>query len=309
VIEVPIETTVTGSPSGTTPNPDVLARGRVRLINRTDQPVRVPAGTKVATGANIVYLTQNEVQSPPNLPSGADVAVMAEKPGVAANVRAGEVTKVLDDQLASRLAVENDSGFSGGVDAPALAVALADYERLRNEAVEKARQRALLDIEARLTGDLAIAPGSLRVRIATEDLEPRIGTPSDTLTLKIAGSARAITFDVEHLRAVVRRQVGVTATAQTSGVQETKLSVALGKGVRADNDVAVFEARVQGTLGRWLDEDRVKNLVAGKTPTEAQALLLGLSPSTSPAVKLHAFWANRVPAFPWRITVQQTPAE
>ena len=57
-----------------------------------------------------------------------------------------------------------------------------------------------------------------------------------------------------------------------------------------------------------LDDGKVRQLVAGKTPTEARNLLLSLSPGSAPRISLTTFWADRVPPFPFRITVRQNYA-
>lgn len=305
VVEVPVDISVSGRTSGAVPDTNVVARGTVRFISRSDQPVRVPGGTRVATNDSIVFTTQTEVIAHPGLPQGVSVAVSAQEPGALSNVAARAISRIEDTQLASVLRVENEAALTGGADAPERAVTEADYQRLRAEAINQARDRALEDIERRLTGDSAIAPGSLRLRIATEDLTQRIGTPANSVTLTLSGTGRALTFHSEDLRTIVRRRIAVDAgDEQAAGAQ---LSVSLGKSLTADNDIAVFETRVEGTVGRWLDDAAVRAAVAGKTPADARRALTRLAPESAPTIRLTAPWADRVSPFHWRITVVQSP--
>jgi len=306
VVEVPVDISVSGHTSGAVPDTNVLARGSVRFISRSDQPVRVPGGTRLATGDSIAFTTQTEVIAHPGLPDGVTVAVAAQEAGALSNVPARSITRIEDAQLASVLRVENVAAITGGADAPDKAVTEADYQRVRAEAINQARDRALEDIERRLTADSAIAPGSLRLRVTTEDLTPRIGTPANSITLTINGLARALTFHSEDLRTIVRRRIAVDAGDEQAA--SAQLSVSLGKSISADNDIAVFESRVEGSVGRWLDDAAVRAAVADKTLADARRALTRIAPESAPTIRLSTFWADRVSPFHWRINVVQSPS-
>ncbi|GEM_PF-4766162 len=302
-VEVPVEVSVSAPSTGVAADPEKTAKGAVRFSNRGDQPVRVPAGAKVATVANVVFLTQSEVSVPPARPSGIDVAVVAERQGLAGNIKPKEIIKFDDEQLGKQLLVENEATFSGGAEGPDKAVAEADYQRLRQKALEEARTKAQQMVEGQLSGDAAVAPGSLRVRVTGEELDPRIGTAAPSLTLKVKAMARALVFNGDDLRVVVRKRMG--ASADLAETFSTKLNVAIGASLAADNDNATFDARVQGTIGHYLDENKLKQLIAGRTPSEARIALLTQAPASAPQIRLTAFWADRLPSFPWRITIRQ----
>lgn len=306
VVEVPVDFRVTGHTTGAVPDPKAMASGTVRFISRSEQPVRVPGGTRVATDSNVVFTTQTEVIAHPGLPQGVTVAVAATEAGTRSNVKAKDIIRIEDAQLATALRVENEAALTGGVDGPEKAVTEADYQRLRAEAINQARELALEDIERRLPTDSAIAPGSLRLRITTEELAPRIGTPANTITLTITGLARALTFHNDDLRTIVRRRIALATDDERAS--SAQLSVSLGKTLSADNDIAVFESHVEGTIGRWLDEGVVRRATAGKSPAEARRALTQLAPETAPSIRLSAFWADRVSPFHWRINVVQVPS-
>lgn len=303
VVEVPVEVSVNAPSTGVAADPDKTAKGIVRFSNRSDQPVRVPAGTRVATASNVAFVTLAEASVPPARPSGIDVAVVAERQGTAGNIKPKEIIKVADDQLARQLLVENEAGFSGGAEGPDKVVTEADYQRLRLQALEQARTKAQETVEAQIAGDAAVAPGSLRVRVTGEELDPRIGAAAESLSLKLKGIARALVFNGEDLRIVVRKRMG--ATSDAADMSSTKLNVAIGASLAADNDNATFDARIQGAIGHYLDENKLKQLIAGKTPGEARIALLTQAPGSAPQIRLTAFWADRLPSIPWRITILQ----
>lgn len=327
-MEVPVEIVLKDTPTGAVSNPDTIAKGSVTLVNRTNEPVQVPAGTRISTTSNVAFLTQSAVTLPPvgvrpttpanespiatPTPAGAtpparvEVQLAAEKPGVNGNIAPREALRLEDATLNAKVVINNETPFAGGVDSPDLAVTEADYQRLKAKALETARERGLADIEGRLATEGAVAPGSLRVRVLTEDVTPAIGQPGDSMQLTVRAVVRAMIFNRDDLRNLVRKQMN--AGDDQKEAPGTKLSVSIGKVVSSDNDVAVFETHVQGAFGRWLDEGKVRQLVAGKTPTDARNLLLSLAPASSPRVSLTTFWADRVPPFPFRITVRQNYA-
>ncbi|MBI2886255.1 MAG: baseplate J/gp47 family protein [Chloroflexi bacterium] len=281
------------------------ARGQVTFVNRSPDPVAVPAGARVATAADEVFLTQRAVSAPPNQASGVQVEVLADKPGVLGNVAARSITRLVDPALARALTVSNERPSEGGVDLGT--VADQDLLQLRDRATALAREEGLRRLEQARPQDVSFFPETVRIRFTDEELDRKVGEETTEVTLKVTGTAQALGFLGRDVNEVLRRNLN--QRDQGYELTDGPLGIRVLEAVRYDGDALAFHVGVKSALRPKLSEEQVKELVRGKGMDQAETLLFEqLALASRPQVETAPFWVESVPQFPWRITVRQLPA-
>ncbi len=135
--QVPVPLTVNGTFPATGQKVDqVAATGTVTFIsNDTIDPVTIPAGTTVATGAGIQFLTATTVVTPRATVNGTTITpgrassgVTAVAPGPAGNVAAHTITAVPTRLQAFQVAVDNAQATAGGSRTVTKVISQQDYD-------------------------------------------------------------------------------------------------------------------------------------------------------------------------------------
>jgi len=307
-LDVVIEGRASGPATGEKSIPSSKARGSVTFINLLTTPYLVPRNTVVrttATGAPVRFVTLKDVEVPPAGRASAEIEAI--EAGPAGNVNPGQINRV-EGVPALAVTVINEALTSGGGNVILPAVTEADYRRLRAELQEKllkdaaAKMQQLPDV---LSEGLLVLPQTLFIADRQDEAFDRfVGEQADVvqldMRLQVAGLAVA-PRDLEMLaREALKPKVPpgfdlLAAEARRGEVAEE------GTG----RDVVLFvEAR--GLIGAAIDESAVRRLVRGRTPTEAQSVLLqSFSLKRNPRIEAGPDWlmavVNRLPVLTTRI--------
>ena len=182
--QVPLPLSVQGTFPATGQKVDLTpASGTVTFTsNDTIDPVTIPAGTTVATGAGVQFLTQTTVITPRATVSGttinpgrASTGVQAVTPGTGGNVQAHAIVVAPTRLQAFQVSVDNAAATSGGTRTVTRVVSQQDYDA----AVKQLGSR----IAAQLPGaasDSSQAPSGTTVIPATASLGPVTTAPAAT---------------------------------------------------------------------------------------------------------------------------------
>lgn len=194
--------------------PDSPARGSVVFVNLLEQPVRIPAGTRVSTsaGERIVYQTLEDVEAPGVEGGTVEVNVVAIEPGPEGNVGPNMVNRV-EGSLSLQLEVRNLQAIEGGGVRSVPAVAEDDQERLRAQVLQHLQTLANAEMQELLAEDEFLAVNSLRVsEILHETYSHFPGERTDRLALEVRAQIEGTAVDAsqandllyEELAAAVR---------------------------------------------------------------------------------------------------------
>ncbi|MCA9947803.1 MAG: baseplate J/gp47 family protein, partial [Anaerolineales bacterium] len=167
----------------------------VVFVNRLEQDVVVPAGTRVRTSAgnNVVFQTINEAVVPGVGGGTTEVDVVAVEPGPQGNVAVNQINAI-EGTLAVQLEVRNLEATEGGGVREEKAVTPADQERLRAQVLQFLQAVSASEMEAQTTPFEFLARDSVRVlNVDSETYSHFPGEQTDRLALEmradVAGTA------------------------------------------------------------------------------------------------------------------------
>lgn len=313
--------TLTASADGTATGEDVqlvAATGTVTFLNYTYVVVEVPQGTKVsAAGGTVVFTTTERILVPagdqpnpfgPIVPGEGSVGIVAAEAGKGGNVPAEAIDSV-ERRIDSRLKgfpsqtgrrVINPDATAGGAENHRTKVEQADVD-----AVVKAVRE---DLAAQLARIIAADPTRLYPAAAASepqvtvpgDLVGAVDTPTFTLqgTLAYAQPYVAQADAVAAARAMLDADPGAVPAGMD--VLPDSVHVTLGNGT-VDGSTITVAATVTAAAAARLDADRVRDLVANRSPEAARAALASLGTAS---VELWPGWVNEVTGVRWRIDVK-----
>jgi len=285
-----------------------LARGQVLFVNRTADPISVPAGTVVstATGSDARFVTTIDA---PLVPNGrTEVPVEAVLPGPTGNVRVGTITRV-EGPLALSLFVTNNAPTSGGTTAQVAVVAEEDKERLQAELFEKLKEQAYAQLNERLEPGSFIPPETVQFLPFSSTFSPFVGEVSSELFLSMSVQAVGLVVDTEAGKAVALTRMQDAMPPGTRLISDTLRYIPGGIVVRDPSTVS-FSITAEGTILDAVDKGAVRNAVLGMTPDEAsQELMRRFSLAEPPDIHLGPDWLpyivpTKLPLAPWRIQVR-----
>jgi Baseplate J-like protein len=298
----------------------VAATGSVTFYNYSYVYVQVPAGTQVSAGGSVFFTTDATVTAPPGSLTGSDppiapgqisVAVTAVEPGLTGNLAAEAIDRVENKSIDRYLQgfgnqrgrrVSNPEATTGGDDTSHPVVDQKDVD----DAVAALRTQLTAHLKEQLEGSnpdrVYAGPNADEVAQITipEDLVGKEDTPTFELTGTLAyDRAYAKEADVE---AAARQQLASDSAAVREGmaVADNSLVFAWEAGTVNGAQLTV-RVTVRGVAAAAIDENAVRNKVAGMTREEAKAALADLG---QVQVDFWPGWVEQVPKLGFRITVK-----
>ncbi len=282
--QVPVPLTADGTFPATGQKVDqVAATGTVTFIsNDTIDPVTIPAGTTVATGAGIQFLTSTTVVTPRATVNGTTITpgrassgVTAVAPGPAGNVVAHAITVVSTRLQAFQVTADNAEPTTGGSRTVTKVISKQDYDA------------AVKQLATRINGQLSGAAASPSAAPSGATVIPGTATLGDVVTAPAS----------DGLVGVARSsfQLTATATATVLAVSEQPLDGLAASHLQADvpagwslfpdsvrtsvSDPTVQDGRVTFTVTaqgeRWhpLDAAALLAQVKGHSVSDARTIL------------------------------------
>ncbi len=310
-LDVVVEGSASTPATGQKSVPSSKARGSVTFFNLLTTSYVVPSNTVVrttATNAPVRFVTLNDVEVPPA--GRASVEIEAIEPGPAGNVNPGQINRV-EGVPSLAVTVINEALTSGGSNVILPAVTEADYRRLRAELQRKLLREAAAKMQQLpevLNERLLVLPQTLFIADRQDESFDRfIGEQAERVALNMRLQVAGLAVSPRDLETLAREALKpkvppgfdlLAAEARRGEVAEE------GTG----RDVVLFvEAR--GLVGAAIDENAVRRLVRGKTPAEAQSVLLQtFSLKRNPRIEAGPDWlmalVNRLPILTIRIQTQ-----
>jgi len=293
--------------TGTADVPDAPARGTVVFVNRLEQPVVVPTGTRVRTssGETVVFQTVQPVEVPGVVGGTAEVDVVAIEPGPAGNVESNMVNRV-EGSLDLQLEVRNLEPMEGGGVRSVPAVSEADRERLRAQVLQYLQTLAAAEMEELLAEGEFLARDSLQVTdVYQETYSHFVGEPSRRLALEIRAELQGTAVDASQANGLVYEELAAAVRPGyelVPGTLQFRAEEVLG--VDGQGRVT-FRMVAEGRMAASLDVESVVPRVAGQEMGIAQAYLYEQLPLRRyPSVRVWPDWFGRLPYLPARIQTE-----
>ena len=273
------------------------ARGEVVFANNTGSPVTLPARAPIVARNGARFLTDAEVRVPPyNYNTRAGVT--AEQKGTAGNIGANQVANT--DPPIPGLTVSNPRPMTGGSDRPGKVVAAADQARLKEQLLQRAREQALAEFQARGGAAKSVPSETLQIRVENENYQPSVEAEAVQLSGSIAASATAVAWDNQALNTLVQRMI-LGGFGSEYELPLDLLRLPPPEVLEFQNQRAKVRLRAEALVVRSVDPDPIEERLRGKSSNEARGLLESFPGlAGTPRVEISPNWAPRA----YRIEIQ-----
>lgn len=287
--------------------PDAAARGRVVFVNLQEEPVAVPAGTRVSTsaGARQLFETVGAVQVPGAIGATAEAQVVALEPGPAGNVGVNLINRI-EGLLGLQLEVRNLEPVSGGGLRDVAAVTEEDRERLRSQVLQFLQSDAMAAMEALLEPGEFLARDSLQIgSVLRETYSHFPGELSDRLALELRAELQGTAVDASQANGLIYDALAA-AVGPGYELAPDSLSFQAGEVIGVDNEGRVtFNMVGEAQIAAMLAVDELLDEVAGQETEVAMAYLYERLPLRRyPTARVFPDWFGRMPYLPVRVQTE-----
>lgn len=287
LIEKQGEVAYTMSTTGKKKIGDKPARGVVRFINNSTNPIVVPKGTMVTTQTGFSFTTTRNVIVPKKsteyllgIPTGevygqADVEVEATEKGSVGNVGQKSITRIVG-HLAKSLRVINPRDFTTGTDRVVSVVQASDIAKAEEEARRQMQLKTAEEIKKLVDQDYLFLPELVKTTVQSITPDPPVGQESGTVTVKLSYKVQAAIISKNNLYKCLQYNLN-------QGLPDEFLTVtndiALQNLMITGEDLRRAKVEMQATAkirGR-IDKRKIMPAIAGKTLEEAKEALAGFT--------------------------------
>ncbi|MCA0452825.1 MAG: baseplate J/gp47 family protein [Chloroflexi bacterium] len=295
---------------------DETAAGSVVFINKTADPVTIPAGTVVTTSAGtpIQFRTTTEA----NLAGGEGLQIevpieaLQASAGLAGNVDSGTINTVIGP-MADSVDVRNIAATAGGATRTQRVVTDTDMQTVLAIVKQQLQTRAYVEMQSRLTDKQCIILDTIKIGEERDDWKTysaQVGDVDDSLTLSMKAVVDAVLVDEQFAQQVVLAQLTQQMQAGEIIKPET-VTFDLGCESTGRIDPAtgqiVFQMGGSAMITAQVDAGQVQQQLAGQSLNDATASLvtnLRLQQGIAPIISLWPEGFDRMPLLPFRISVQ-----
>ena len=295
---------------------DSTAAGSVVFINKTTQPVTIPAGTVVTTSAGtpIQFRTTIEAKLPGGEGLQLEVPIEALKAsaGSAGNVDSGTINTVIGP-MADSVTVRNVAATAGGTTRTQHVVTDADMANVLAIVKQQLQTRAYVEMQSRLTAKQCIILDTIKIGEERDDWKTysaKTGDVVDSLSLSMKAVVDATLVDEQFAQQIVLAQLTKQMEAGEA-IKPESVTYDLGCQSTGHIDPAtgqiVFQLSGSAIVTAQIDTELMRQQLVGQSLNDATAQLvtnLKLQQGIVPQISVWPENFARMPLLPFRISVQ-----
>lgn len=288
------------------------ASGSVTLTNcsKSDETLIVPSGTAV-TNSNLSFITQAEVSIPPSNFTGGGVCkndsskqvnVVAQAGGDKYNISGGRAFIVAGF---SSVTGTDSSAMAGGTSNITKVVAQKDIDDARQKIQDRsdaARDELLEEMES--LGIIGIRETFATKAEPVVTTTPKVNEEGANVTVSVVTTYTLLGVKKDDLKPLVEKSVDgkYDKTKQVildNGLDEARVIVDEKK----PNGEALITLRLQVLAGPQLDENAIKNEIAGKKKSQSLTAIQSRPGIKEAQITYSPFWVSSTPKKTSKITV------
>ncbi|RMF80578.1 MAG: hypothetical protein D6737_07615 [Chloroflexi bacterium] len=311
VLRVEVEEVGTTQTTGSQDLGNVPATGSIVVINQTDSPVILPAGTTVSTSAGtpVLFRTTEDARLESGVGNQLEVPIEAlgGASGEAGNVDSGMINTVIGP-LANVITVRNLAPTTGGESRTVAVVTEEDRERLLAIVRQQIQSRAFTEILPRLSDTQFIIIETVHIAEERSDwttFSAEVGDVADTLTLTMRAIVEATTVNEQLGRQIAFAQLAQQIPAGHI-VRPESVNYERGPAENLDNNRIHFTMTGTGAIVEEINTAQIQDQIAGLSVEEALAFLeneYDLADDAPPVINLTPDWFGQLPMLPMRISI------
>lgn len=262
------------------------ATGKVTVINSTAQPLTIPKGT-VFVGKNGMQFTSDKAVVVPKkatkyqygLAVGeeygrVDVPITAVDKGSGGNLPPKSITRV-EGNLQRQLTVINLTAMAGGTDQKIAVVTLDDVKRGETEAREQMMLSGPEEAGRLVDKNFLYLPELTELELVRIISSPEIGEAAEAVVTKLEYRVSTLAPSQEGIRKYLKLQLDKNMPANFEA-KNNDVSLVSANAITASGKIQL-ELVGRGTVRGVLNQAKIRELVKGKSITEAKAALATLS--------------------------------
>lgn len=267
-------------------------------------PKNIPSGTGISTGG-ITFITQKTVSFQPDTSSGAcyftgSSTIVAQGPGANGNVSNASFS------VSGRSDVSAQGTTSGGTDNNVKVVTQDDVDKAK-ERISGEPNTARDDFKSQLEKDGYIAiDDSFKADPGKYSITPKVGDEGEQVTVSVTTTYTMLGVKKEDLQELIKNQISSQDQGKTilsDGIDNATIKVNSATAGLSDGQVGL-NINTTVIAGPNINQDDLKQKIAGKKSGEAEEILGQVSGLSDPNVKLSPFWVGRVPKKNSKITIE-----
>ena len=292
------------------------AKGQIVFSNCQDtNSLTINSGTYISSGSNN-YVVQSTVVVPGgsgNFITGctsagvsAPVDVIATDIGDTFNTSAGSTFTVAG--FSSKMTATSSAGISGGTSRTVKVVTTEDVEKARDDLAQKDEGDVKDKLREQFSSGVKIIPESFQATTSDPKVTPGIGEEvqgkaklTTEVTYTMAGVAQAALDD--YLKSKIDEQLDNDSERRIyeSGAETAKFADFKQS---EDGKTATLQLSATGQVGPKIDDNEIKEQVAGKRFGEIEGDLKAIDGVSDVDVQFSPFWVQTVPTDASKITIE-----
>lgn len=276
-----VETDSTGADKGSATGTKQIgnhAKGAVVIINGSDKPISLKAGTLLTSAKNIKYTLDNDVsniasKSASLEPGKSDpISVTASDIGPDSNLSTQGDNLSVDGFSKGDAVAQISTAISGGTTQNVTVVTSDDQKKLLAQVDEALRKKAQGELQSKLSGDQKILSEALEEKINSQVYSKKVGDQASDFTLNLSVHYKGTAYSDNDLKQMVAKLVQTNIpSGYILNLQDTQTQADVSK--LESNGKLIFLARFQAKLMPKLNIDQIKEDIKGKTPDQAGEVL------------------------------------
>ncbi len=284
--------------------PNAPSTGTVIFSNMRGEDTLVPQGTIVMTSAGVPirFTTVTTATIPAGVNNRVEIPVQAVEPGPTGNVKELAINTI-EGPLALSARVINTSPTASGSLKPVKVVTADDKTSLETKLLQQMRQQGYDLLRQDLKPNEFMPLEAVLVDVGDETFDHAVDDPTDTLNLRIVGTAFGLAIDYDDIDALARllldKQLEVGYQLLPSDAQVDILPGGNYQGIALR-----LPMRGTGYATPQIDTGKVAAALQGKTVQEAETYLYStVKLGRPPDISISPMGWNRFPWLGFRIAV------
>lgn len=255
------------------------ATGTVVILNNTESPRKLAAGTTLTSPSGLKFVLDEEVDVASGSgsvfnpqPGKANAKVTAAAIGTDYNLSAGTEFRV-GNLAVTQIAAKNEQAVSGGSSQQVKAVTAADIAKLRRELSDELKNQARDQLMQQVSDGQTIIPESITLETEVEDFSSKLDEAADNLTLKSTVLARGLVINEADLDQLVTAQIEPQIPDGYNSISSQSHTFAVKD---STDEKVTFTVNVTAELLPELDMTSISHQIAGKYPSFARDYISSL---------------------------------
>lgn len=259
------------------------AKGSVVLIDKDESSsasASLAAGTVLVSSNGLKFTLDSSTSVP--APSQTDgtwgtvsTSATASQIGPDSNLSSGTALTVQGYDSSKLAAKVDTSGLSGGTSQNVTVVTASDQDKLLATVDEELRQKAITQLQSKLTGDEKVLPEALAETVNSKVYSKNVGDQASDFTLNLSVHYTGTAYSDTDLKQMVAQLVQTNVPdGYTLNLADTQTEADVSK-LESDGRL-IFLARFKANLLPKLDVNQITQEIKGQSPDKAESILQGI---------------------------------